>query len=159
MSNTITIRKPGTQVKSLTHARMAAEALGLVWRESAANDLSFRVHGSDGRQNAAAVASLPDNARAYELGFVWDEKDQCWYPRCDTFMGGNGLLDKVNFPGSSGEAHIDRFMALYRLALARQEAEAAGMVINVVETPEGYLLEAQEPAHNQPEVAAVQTRR
>jgi hypothetical protein len=106
-------------------------------------DLPEGVSGEEMGNNADFVISLKDNPEAYELGIVRDEKDGCWYPAYDFYMGGYGLEEKIGpikLQGKKVLSAAPKLMEYYQLMKVGLKNKALGKNVSFQKQEQKLLL-------------------
>lgn len=141
MSHAIISKNEASRITNIEALKLAAKEMGLDFRvceprrghyrtykdDNGGNwvgdwDLPEGVSGKQMGDNADFVISIPlkddPSGKCYELGIVWDEKDQCWYPAYDFWNRGGGLekhIGKVKLQGKKVISACPKMMEYYRL--------------------------------------------
>lgn len=170
VSHAIVSKSSKTKITNIAALKAAVGLMGLEWRACEprkghyhtwkddhggkwAGDypLPEGVSAEEMGDNADFVISVPldkDPAKqCYELGIVWDEKGQCWYPAHDFWAGGQGLEKYI------GETVVDsndvvikshqKLMDNYQIAVLATQHRAKGKIVEFAKQKEKLVLRIQ----------------
>ena len=160
--------KNSTAIHSIEALKIAVEAMGLEFRDCEPRKGHYRtwkdknggwvgdwplpegVSADEMGDNADYVISVPasldPHKTCYELGIVWDEADQCWYPAHDFYAGGNGLERYIGATTVKGQQVVKSHQTLmgnYRLAQTALRRRALGQKVELTKQKEKLVLYIQ----------------
>lgn len=164
MSHGIISRNDSNKITDIDALQLAAEQLGMkftkcekgkghfrTWKDDHGGwvgdwDLPEGVTGEEMGDNADYVLSIPGDKKAYELGIVWNEQDQCWYPAHDFYAGGMGL-EKVIGPttvqGKQVIGSAPKLMEYYRMMELYLQNQRLGKTVAFAKQQEKLVLYIQ----------------
>lgn len=162
MSHGIVSRNESSKITNIEALKLSAEQMGINFRECEKGKGHFRTwkddhngqwvgdwdlpEGITGEQmgdNADYVLSIPGDSQAYELGIVWNEQDQCWYPAYDFYNGGNGLekvIGKVTLEGKEVISAAPKLMEYYRMVDLYLKNQQQGKAVVLTKQQEKLML-------------------
>lgn len=113
-------------------------------------DLPEGVSAEEMGDNADYVISVPKSkdpkGKCYQLGIIWDEKDQCWYPAHDFYRGGYGLeefIGKTEVKGKTVVKSHQKLMDHYKAALLATQHRAKGKIVEFTKQKDKLVLRIQ----------------